>query len=51
MILYYYLNNDLRKGRDIDSHHNGLIIYYFYQLVEDDYDWVISFAFPIGGNR
>ena len=47
---YYYINNDFCKTQGIKSDLDGLIINYFYKLVDNDKDWVIAVSFSICQN-
>ena len=47
MISHYHVNDDLSKAKSIDSNLDRFIINYFYELIDDDKDWVITVSFSV----
>ena len=47
---YYHVNDDLSKAWNVNNDLDWLVMNYFYELVDDDEDWIIVVFFSICQN-
>lgn len=50
MIIVYYIDNDFRKAKSINSNLDSLIVYHSFKLIDDDKNGIITLAFPLCQN-
>ena len=49
-MLYYHVDNNLKKAQDVDGNLDKFIMNYLYEPIDDDKDWVVTVSLLIRRN-